>query len=609
MNFNNVKNFYLDEVENVEQHFKNVDCPKGTVILVEQLFYNNLIRRKSMDPSAELKEIINLLTKFALHFHEIDFILNNNTTINKVINTKQMKVQIKSLLLSDKSISTNEEKVFYAKKEIISKLFAKEISDNLFHFNHLNLESLNSHQEQETNLINREVESTLFLKTFKFDAYFTKPSANLNKNNFIVFVNDRLVYMPSLQNLVERIYSKFLIKHGKFFGYINLKCAAADIDCNVKANKSEVSLREEKRFFDFFTYILEKELSEEIASKNYYVSQYNNFGRNSDNKKSICFSNTLHTTQINEKFFHAKDKVRVDNKTIDINKFFKHKLIIHEKIQEENNIKESDDTDGEEESENLDKSNYCNNIKTKNNKKKADVLNIKDTNINKNHIFHEPQRDEESIYISKLIADKFYSNENTNNFLTEVIRNCYYIGFEQRNSLAFIQYETSLFLINLEFFFFEVILHRILTQKGFRSVKLELDSKFDLLDLIRMVEENFSDEIKINDDKKAKVEFNSIKPILNQDFNLDEKLKNFVTIMNPFIGITYNKYNSIKEIIFIDLFEGNVPYKNFVKNIPFLNYSLLREIFDKNQKEKANMGNHNSRSIFSENSLNNIWTV
>lgn len=594
----------------MEQFFKIVNCLKGTSISVEQLFYNNLIRRKSMDQSAELKEIINLISKFAMHFHEIDFILSNNTAMNKVINTKLMKTQIKSELQNDKTLRTDKEKVFYTIKEIISKLFAKEISENLFHFNHLDLQNSNFYEDEESNLnlINSEEKSNLILKNFKFDAYFTKPSANLNKNNFIIFVNDRLVYMPSLQNLVEQIYSKFLIKHGKFFGYISLKCAEADIDYNVKANKSEVYFREEKRFFDFFTFILERELSEEISSKNYYVSQYNNFGRNSENKKSIGFSNTLHTTQINDSFFHAKDRVRVDNKTIDINKFFKQKLIINYKTQEEKQRKDSQSNEEEEEeSENANKPDDCdksnkNIININKQKKKADLL----INSNKNKNSFEPQRDKESIYISKLMADKFYSDDNTNNFLTEVIKNCYYIGFEEANSLAFIQYETSLFLINLEFFFFEVILHRILTQKGFRAVKIEIDSNFDLLNLIKMVEENFSEEIQIKDEKKPKAEIKSIKLILNKEFCLDRKIKNFETIMNQFVGIKYNEHNSIKEILFVDLFEANVPYKNFVKNIPFLNYSLLKELFEKYEKEAKNSNNeyNNSRSFFSENLFN-----
>jgi len=641
---NNDLNDKLMKIE-IEKHFKIVNCYKGTSILVEQIFYNNLIRRKSFDIYVESQEIVNLVSKFALHFHNIDFTLCNNSFMNRPINTQPIKTQIRSRMLFDVNNSLslknsnnflNEDSEGYIlniKKALISKYFENEASENLFQFTNKDIESKFNKEEQEiivdcemdnaklsdkTNLIINFEEKNSFFKNFKFNAFFTKPSANLIKNNFIVFVNDRLVNMPTLQNLVVHIYSKFLIKNGKFFGYVNLKCAESAIDYNLKANKSEIYFREEQKFFDFFSFFLEKELSEEIASKNYYVSEYNNFYKNSSNNKIIPFSNTLHTTQINDNFFYAKDKVRVDNKTIDINKYFKNKIVstlkknkVINQNENESEQNSSSECQIEVKKENIDIEININNDKTFKQKRKIDILNYDKSSLYLN-LKKKTLLNEEKLRISNLISEKFYSEENINNYLTEVVRNSYYIGYDENNSLAFIQNETSLFILNMEFFIFEIILHRIIVKKGFNLVKLNIESKFELVNLIKMVEENYFDEIcfqdKIKNYNKSKI---SIMPILNVDYNLNEKLAILQEILNEFLGIKYNENNSIKEILFVDLFEGNIPYEGFVQNLPFLNYSYLKEIYEK----QLNIINNNpenkklNENIIKENNLeyNNFY--
>jgi len=619
------KNEFSEEnTKCIEDYCKVVNCPIGTTIIIEQLFYNNLIRRKSMEQSIELKEIIDLIAKFSLHFHKIDFSFSNNSLINKIINTKLTKAQIKNqtkdlelnfnandTIMNNGKNENNSELLLFIKKQLISKLFSSEVSENLFHFSDLDLEKAGFIGEETKDLLNEELISNKanngFLKKFKFNAYFTKPSANLNKNNFILFVNDRLVYMPTLLNLLEQIYSKFLIKHGKFFGYIDLKCSESDIDYNVKANKSQVFIREEKKFFEFFAYILEKQLSEEISSKNYHVSEYNNFYRNSQNKKNIAFSNTLHTSQLNDNFYYAKDKVRVDNKTIDINKFLKHKIIMNTKNQNKLNeylINDENEYLNSEENSYDDDQDYEKNKNNFKQKEKIEVLKKHDNNKSMENTID--LEDEVSIRISNLISKKFYSEENTNNYLTEIIRNCFYIGFEEKKSLAFIQYETSLFLINLEFLFYEVILYKLITNKGFNSQKIKLDSNFELFNLISMVEENFEGElnyVKSENTKFCKNTNNSIFPILEKNFKLDEKLKILERILGQFISIKYNEKNSIKEILIVDLFEGKIPFEKFLRKIPFLNYSFLKEIFDKNEKEKNSIFNNKANNNINNNNL------
>ncbi|MFC1697840.1 DNA mismatch repair endonuclease MutL [Nanoarchaeota archaeon] len=58
---------------------ENVGCPKGTIVDIEELFYNVPARKKFLkDISVELRHIIDIVTRYALNYPEIFFRLNHN---------------------------------------------------------------------------------------------------------------------------------------------------------------------------------------------------------------------------------------------------------------------------------------------------------------------------------------------------------------------------------------------------------------------------------------------------------------------------------------------------------------------------------------------------
>ena len=91
---------------------------------------------------------------------------------------------------------------------------------------------------------------------------------------------------------------------------------------NVKANKSEVFFQNEEQLLENFGNLLESVLREEINSKNYYAGEYKGF--NTENKKQ---NEILFDENKDKKNIYAKDKIRVDNKNISIERYLALKKI------------------------------------------------------------------------------------------------------------------------------------------------------------------------------------------------------------------------------------------------------------------------------------------
>lgn len=154
---------------------------------------------------------------------------------------------------------------------------------------------------------------------------------------------------------------------------------------------------------------------------------------------------------------------------------------------------------------------------------------------------------------------------------------------------------------------FEVIIYRIFND-DFYSKIFSFNSNFKIEDLIDMVEDNFDSEL-----TDSSLSF-PIKTMLSQEFNLKKKLKNLENILRDFIALKYNDTDSIEEILFIDFFDNKINCNEFKNNIPFLNYSFLKEICLKTQKqilynkkysrEKNTIGKSTNKDLIPHTSIN-----
>jgi DNA mismatch repair protein MutL len=436
----------------IPMSFKASTCDYGTTVRIANLFSNNVVRKGYYEKSSdETKEIIMLLQKYAFHFHGIGFTLASNSLSDVILRTKAAHSENSDLIGIYRHLS--------------ARLFSQEVSDNLFYFNNYSTDN---------NVLNG----------ITYDCVFTKPSANLDRSNIIIFVNNRLIQNQAIKRLVDQTYSKFLIKNGHYFVYLNIKCKPDSIDVNVKGNKSEVYIEDEHLLLTQLKMLLEENLNEEIASKNYYVGNYSDLKR-----KEV---NVFKPREDLIEYIYAKDKVRVDTKNISIERY-------------------------------LDKT-----------PSKVDqgVVNFDEC--------------------LSCIFNELYNTDNINEKVTGIFRNCYYIGYESDNQLAFIQHDTSLYIINIRTLLQEYFLNLILQNKQKETIKVKSVYSYD--DLFVFFRSNIDPSFAEGKAREVLMEKSHLLKLLNVSMNQDFH---------------------IAEILFIDLGIDQSYRKHFLNNLPLFIYSLI----------------------------------
>ena len=321
-----------------KNNIKNIVCNIGTVIQAQNIFYNNPIRLNyyTKNKNDELEDIINTAAKIAFHFIHISFSLCTDNNRNNIFITNGLS-----------NDNNNENDILELRKKLANKLFNQDLSDGFFKFDNENDNNINSSNSGIAfNL--KTINNTM--KNFKFVCYHTKPSNYIKKSKLIVFINNRLVKINSLKKIFNDTYNKFLVKKGNFFAYLSINCPPELLDVNVRANKSEVFFQNEEQLLENFGNLLESVLREEINSKNYYAGEYKGF--DSDNKKE---NEILFDEVKDKKNIYAKDKIRVDNRNISIERYLSLK-----KIDSKTRPKPSSNNDGNENNENNIKNNYNN---------------------------------------------------------------------------------------------------------------------------------------------------------------------------------------------------------------------------------------------------------
>ena len=479
----------MDQKNNI----KSIVCNVGTVIQVQNIFYNNPIRTSYFlkNKNDELEDIINTAAKLAFHFINISFSLCTDNNRNSVFITtgKNNNTDIDELEL---------------RKNLANKLFNQDLSDGFFKFDN---------DENDENGLDKKNSGIAFnlktinntMKNFKFVCYHTKPSNYIKKSKLIIFINNRLVKINSLKKIFQDTYNKFLIKKGNFFAYLSISCPPELLDVNVKANKSEVFFQNEEQLLENFGNLLESVLREEINSKNYYAGEYKGF--NTENKKQ---NEILFDENKDKKNIYAKDKIRVDNKNISIERYLALKKI--DSKQKPRNIESNEEENMDIENDNNNNSNFnqINLLQKKIDKENqlcfANIIlkeiyqnlflqekDINDINTQKNKPNDESDENK----------DEIEEDENKINYtLNNIFKQGTYIGYIKNNFFITLQYQTSMYLINTrvllqEYFFYQILISHDGNNSYVENISLSSEF-FSLEKLFSFISEQFNDNIEKN---------------------------------------------------------------------------------------------------------------
>ena len=553
-----------------KNNIKSIVCNVGTVIQVQNIFYNNPIRQSyySKNKNDELEDIINTTAKLAFHFINISFSLCTDNNRNSVFIT------------TGRNNNNNDMDELELRKNLANKLFNQDLSDGFFKFDNEENDDINALEKKNSGIAFNLKTINNTMKNFKFVCYHTKPSNYIKKSKLIIFINNRLVKNNSLKKIFQDTYNKFLIKKGNFFAYLSISCPQELLDVNVKANKSEVFFQNEEQLLENFGNLLESVLREEINSKNYYAGEYKGF--DSENKKE---NEILFDENKDKKNIYAKDKIRVDNKNISIERYLALKKIDSKQRPKNIEATEEENMDIENPNENS-IFNQINLVQKKIQKENQIIFaNIILKEIYQNLFLQEKDINDINSQEKKETNDKSEIEEDENKInytINNIFKQGSYIGYIKNNLYFTLQYQTSMYLINTrvllqEYFFYQILISHDNNNSFVEKIKLS-SPFFSLENLFKFISEQFNDNI----EKKSHADI-----MLQKIDYINSNIIPTTKILMKGI-IEFDEKNIINEIKMVNFFKNDKFIIFCLDYIPLIYFSIIEHIYFF-KEEKSNI--------------------
>ena len=553
-----------------KNNIKSIVCNVGTVIQVQNIFYNNPIRLSyySKNKNDELEDIINTTAKLAFHFINISFSLCTDNNRNSVFIT------------TGRNNNNNDMDELELRKNLANKLFNQDLSDGFFKFDNEENDDINALDKKNSGIAFNLKTINNTMKNFKFVCYHTKPSNYIKKSKLIIFINNRLVKNNSLKKIFQDTYNKFLIKKGNFFAYLSISCPQELLDVNVKANKSEVFFQNEEQLLENFGNLLESVLREEINSKNYYAGEYKGF--DSENKKE---NEILFDENKDKKNIYAKDKIRVDNKNISIERYLALKKIDSKQRPKNIEATKEENMDIENPNENS-IYNQINLVQKKILKENQIIFaNIILKEIYQNLFLQEKDINDINSQEKKETNDKSEIEEDENKInytINNIFKQGSYIGYIKNNLYFTLQYQTSMYLINTrvllqEYFFYQILISHDNNNSFVEKIKLS-SPFFSLENLFKFISEQFNDNI----EKKSHADI-----MLQKIDYINSNIIPTTKILMKGI-IEFDEKNIINEIKMVNFFKNDKFIIFCLDYIPLIYFSIIEHIYFF-KEEKSNI--------------------
>ena len=553
-----------------KNNIKSIVCNVGTVIQVQNIFYNNPIRLSyySKNKNDELEDIINTTAKLAFHFINISFSLCTDNNRNSVFIT------------TGRNNNNNDMDELELRKNLANKLFNQDLSDGFFKFDNEENDDINALEKKNSGIAFNLKTINNTMKNFKFVCYHTKPSNYIKKSKLIIFINNRLVKNNSLKKIFQDTYNKFLIKKGNFFAYLSISCPQELLDVNVKANKSEVFFQNEEQLLENFGNLLESVLREEINSKNYYVGEYKGFDNENKKENEILFDENK-----DKKNIYAKDKIRVDNKNISIERYLALKKIDSKQRPKNIEATEEENMDIENPNEN-NIYNQINLVQKKIQKENQIIFaNIILKEIYQNLFFQEKDINDINSQEKKETNDKSEIEEDENKInytINNIFKQGSYIGYIKNNLYFTLQYQTSMYLINTrvllqEYFFYQILISHDNNNSFVEKIKLS-SPFFSLENLFKFISEQFNDNI----EKKSHADI-----MLQKIDYINSNIIPTTKILMKGI-IEFDEKNIINEIKMVNFFKNDKFIIFCLDYMPLIYFSIIEHIYFF-KEEKSNI--------------------
>ncbi|XP_031200120.1 DNA mismatch repair protein Mlh1 isoform X1 [Mastomys coucha] len=200
---------------------------QGTLITVEDLFYNIITRRKALkNPSEEYGKILEVVGRYSIHNSGISF-----------------SVKKQGETVSDVRTLPNATTV-----DNIRSIFGNAVSRELI-----------------------EVGCEDKTLAFKMNGYISNANYSVKKCIFLLFINHRLVESAALRKAIETVYAAYLPKNTHPFLYLSLEISPQNVDVNVHPTKHEVHFLHEESILERVQQHIESKLLGSNSSRMYFT--------------------------------------------------------------------------------------------------------------------------------------------------------------------------------------------------------------------------------------------------------------------------------------------------------------------------------------------------
>lgn len=198
---------------------------QGTQILVEDLFYNIVTRRKALsNTSVEHSKIVDVISKYAIHNASVGFSVKKYVDKTYEVRTPQKSTPLDNI------------------KIIYGPTLAKELLDYSFEDKQLG---------------------------FKAQGLISNANYSVKKSTFLLFINHRLVESSNLKKVINSIYAAYLPKHTHPFLYLSIEINPRNVDVNVHPTKHEVHFLHEEEIIEKIAQSIDQRLLNSNSSRTF----------------------------------------------------------------------------------------------------------------------------------------------------------------------------------------------------------------------------------------------------------------------------------------------------------------------------------------------------
>ncbi|KZT70490.1 DNA mismatch repair protein MutL [Daedalea quercina L-15889] len=208
----------------------------GTMITVENLFYNTPTRLSALRSSSEeYGRILDVVTKYAIHNPHVSFTCRKAGSSAPDVSTPSGSTTAQAIRL----------------------LYGQSIAKELLHM------TASSHSPEN----DEGGEEIPEKSSWDAEAHFTNANYQAKKLVFLLFINHRLVESTKIRKAVEAVYTGILPKGASPFVYVSLNIDPRSVDVNVHPTKREVHFLNDDEIIERICDVLQEKLVGQSQSR------------------------------------------------------------------------------------------------------------------------------------------------------------------------------------------------------------------------------------------------------------------------------------------------------------------------------------------------------